>query len=90
MSSKILPQVTWCTKVDPKLYNAHMEVFGINFKTLRLIEGKTQVEMGRILNVTHAAISHWETGKKIPEVPMLISIAKYFDVSIDYLLGLED
>jgi len=41
-------------------------------------------------HVTHAAVSNWETGRKIPEVPMLIAIAKYFEVSIDYLLGLEE
>jgi len=77
-------------KVDPKLYNAVMKIFGTNFKELRLLRKKNQKEMADILSVSQAAVSHWEAGRKIPEVPMLITIAKYFEVSIDYLVGLED
>jgi len=67
-----------------------MKIFGDIFKDLRLLEEKSQKDMAKILNVTQAAVSHWEAGRKIPEVPMLITIAKYFKVSTDYLLGLED
>jgi len=67
-----------------------MKIFGDTFKELRLLEDKSQKELAEKLNVTQAAISHWEAGRKIPEVPMLITIAKYFKVSTDYLLGLED
>jgi len=67
-----------------------MKIFGTTFRELRLIGNKSQTNMANILNVTQSAISHWEAGRKIPEVPMLIAIAKYFDVTTDYLLGLND
>ena len=67
-----------------------MGAFGIIFKELRLSSNKNQKEMADILNVSPSAVSHWEAGRKIPEVPMLITIAKFFEVSTDYLLGLEN
>jgi len=66
-----------------------MLIFGNNFKELRLSNEKSQKDMAKVFNVSQAAVSHWEAGRKIPEVPMLIAIAKHFGVSIDYLLGLE-
>lgn len=65
-------------------------MFGSRFKEQRLIKGKNQKQMAEILCVSQATISNWEAGRKIPEVPMLISIAKYFNTSVDYLLGLVD
>ncbi|MCL2862106.1 MAG: helix-turn-helix domain-containing protein [Firmicutes bacterium] len=67
-----------------------MKTFGDNFKTLRLLRKKSQKDMAVIFSMSQAAISNWEAGRQIPEVPMLIAISKYFEVSTDYLLGLED
>jgi len=67
-----------------------MEIFGNNFKYLRQLIDKSQKDMAEILHISQSAVSHWEAGRKIPEIPMLITIAKYFKVSTDYLLGLED
>jgi len=66
-----------------------MEVFGNNFKELRMVNNKSQNEMAKILHISQSTISNWEAGRQIPEIPMLITIAKYFEVSTDYLLGLE-
>jgi len=66
-----------------------MKEFGRNFKDLRIADKKSQLDMAKIFNVTQATISGWETGRKIPEVPMLITVAKYFGVSVDYLLDLD-
>jgi len=67
-----------------------MEVFGKIFRELRLIDNKSQKDMAKMLNMSQAAISNWEAGRQIPEVPMLIAIAKHFQASTDYFLGLED
>lgn len=37
--------------------------------------------------VSVAAVSKWETGNSIPDILMLCSIADFFDVSTDELLG---
>ena len=46
-----------------------------------------QVGLGLKLNVSQYMISAYETGRHQPTADMLIMIADYFDVSIDYLLG---
>lgn len=59
-------------------------------KDLRLNRGLNQVELAKELFVTKQCVSNWENGNIIPSVEMLIKIAKYFSVSTDYLLGLDD
>ena len=44
----------------------------------------------RELGVSRQAISKWESGKAVPETDTLISISKYFDVSLDYLMKEEN
>lgn len=50
----------------------------------------TQKEVADALNVTQDSISLWEMGKRIPDTTYIVLFAKYFEVSADYLLGLED
>ena len=59
------------------------------FKALREENGMNQSELGKLLNVQGAAISKYESG----EVPLtgetIVSLAEYFGVTTDYLLGVE-
>lgn len=50
----------------------------------------TQVRMGRICKVSRVAISQWETGKEVIPIRKLNVYANYFDVSMDYILGLSN
>lgn len=56
---------------------------------LRHKAGISQEYLAAELNVTQASISFYENGSSIPQ-DMLIAIARYFDVSIDYLLKIQD
>lgn len=47
----------------------------------------TQSELARALNVSQAAIGNWELGKREPDNKTLVSLADFFHVSVDYLLG---
>lgn len=64
--------------------------FGERLKDLRTEKGIGQVELSKSLNVSKGIISLWETGLREPKLSNLITISKYFQVSIDYLAGLED
>ena len=64
--------------------------FGIRLKELRKENGITQVRLANDLNVTKATVNDWEHEKCETSFSMLAKIAKYFNVSTDYLLGLED
>ena len=45
----------------------------------------TQKEFGQILSITQNALSMYELGKRIPDVPMLRRIADYFGITLDEL-----
>ena len=59
------------------------------YKQLRLKKNLTQIELSDKLNVTQATISKWEKGKSIPDIMTLKTLAEFFNVSIEYLLGQE-
>jgi len=63
------------------------ELFSKNIKYLRKRENLKQEELADKLFVTPQAISKWETSKSIPDVKMLITISKLFNVSVDELLN---
>ena len=46
--------------------------------------------MSEEFGVTNQTISLWETGQREPDFDTLVKIAKYFNVTTDYLLGIED
>ena len=57
---------------------------------LRTAHGLTQSELARKLSISNKTISKWENGISTPDLPMLIELSKYYGVSTDALLGLED
>lgn len=57
---------------------------------LRKQKKVTQQRLADALGVSRSAVAMWETGGNDPDADMLIRIAKYFGVSVDYLLGGEE
>ena len=57
-----------------------------NLIRLRLAAGMTQAEVGEKLNYSDKTISKWERGEVTTDVFVLMEIAAFFDVSVDYLL----
>ena len=47
-------------------------------------------QLSQKIDTTDATISNWENGVNEPKISYLIRLAKFFNVSSDYLLGLED
>lgn len=50
----------------------------------------SQVRLAMELNVSQNTICRYETGEREADYAMLVRIADYFDVSVDYLLGRTD
>lgn len=65
-------------------------VFHIRLKTLRKEKKLTQQQVGEILGYKHTAIANYESGRNEPRVSDLKKLAIYFDVSVDYLIGISD
>lgn len=57
---------------------------------LRNTHGWSQVELAKQLNVAKQTVSNWENDNIQPSVEMVIKLARIFNVSTDYLLGLDD
>lgn len=57
-----------------------------NIKYLRLLNKKTQEEIGQICNKTNTAVSNWEKGIREPDALDLSALSSYFNVSIDDLM----
>lgn len=65
-------------------------MYGIKIKELREEKQLTQTELAEKLNSSQKQISKWETERIEPNIFWLCKIAKFFNVTTDYLLGLED
>lgn len=57
---------------------------------LRIAKGVTQDEVAGALSVSNKTVSKWENGASSPDLSMIVSLARYYNVSTDVLLGLED
>lgn len=65
----------------------YFDTFSDRLKELRTSKGLTMEQLGKELDSTKGTISNYENGNKKPSLDMLIKIADYFNVSIDYLVG---
>jgi len=66
------------------------DLIGERIRALRKDKVLTVVQLGKILDVTHATVSMWENGRSYPSTHNLFNIAQFFNVSASYLLGLKD
>ncbi|MBR5558866.1 MAG: helix-turn-helix transcriptional regulator [Oscillospiraceae bacterium] len=57
---------------------------------LREDADKTQAEMGKLINLTQRAYAYYESGQRMIPPHVLMALADYHNVSVDYLLGRTD
>ena len=57
-----------------------------NLKFLRKINGLSQDDLSKIVNYSFRTISKWETGESVPDYDNLLTLSKFFNVSIDDLM----
>ncbi|WPQ68399.1 helix-turn-helix domain-containing protein [Weissella paramesenteroides] len=61
----------------------------MRLKELRKAKGMQQQEAAKELNIPGSTYSHYELNEREPRIDVLIKLADYFDVSVDYLIGHE-
>lgn len=59
---------------------------GMFLKELRRERSLTQEEAAEILGVSNRSVSRWENGVTMPDLDLLIQIAKYYDVGVGEIL----
>ncbi|MBM7641942.1 helix-turn-helix transcriptional regulator [Streptococcus loxodontisalivarius] len=60
--------------------------FSQQIKSLRAKHKMTQQEMADRLGISRQAISNWENDRNLPDIEMLISLSRTFDISLDELI----
>lgn len=65
-------------------------MFQERLRKLRIERDLSQDEVGQSLNLSGRTIGNYESGKRMPALDTLISLAEFYEVSIDYLLGRTD
>lgn len=63
--------------------------FGKVLKDLRISFNLSQRQLGDDLGVCNQTVSFWESGRSEPDLDTVVAIAKYFNVTTDFLLGNE-
>ena len=65
-----------------------MKMLGL--KSIRKQKRYSQLKVAMDLSISREALSHYENGKRSPDISMLLIFSNYFNVSIDYLItGME-
>lgn len=65
-------------------------MIGEKLKKLRHSRDLTQEEVATHLGISYQAISKWERGDGYPDITMLPTLANYFRVSVDELIGMDE
>ena len=63
--------------------------FGQTIKTLRRNADMTQERLAALLSISPQAVSRWENGSAMPDISLLPPLANIFNVTTDYLLGVD-
>ena len=65
-----------------------MKYIGSRIRKLRISQGLTQGELGRLLGVSPSTVGMYEQGRRQPDSTMLVKLCEVFSVSTDSLLGI--
>ena len=71
-----------------RVYNIGMEI-GKIIRELRFERNVSQEDLAIACQVQQSAVSKWERGATTPTADKIVLLAKFFEVSSDYILGLE-
>lgn len=64
--------------------------FKERIKELRISNNLSQMDLSIATGISQSAIAKWELGKTEPNASAIIILAKFFNETADYLLGLTD
>ena len=67
-----------------------MAIMAERIRLLRTEKGIGQNQLAEDIQVSNASISYWENAKQEPSAQAVYKLARYFDVTADYLLGIEN
>lgn len=63
---------------------------GDRIKELRKEKNFSQSQLARRIGVSQKAVDYWELGTNEPKASYIVKLAELFEVSADFLLGIDD
>jgi len=66
------------------------DLFSERIQQLRVNKNLSQKQLAAELGLSQQTVGHWETGLRVPSLELAFTLANYFDVSLDYLVGRSD
>ncbi len=82
---RIPPQIEYYTRINKEI----CEVFAERLKALKDERNMTLEGIADIIGTSRQSVVYYTMGDILPSIPVLISIATMFAVSVDYLLGIS-
>lgn len=67
-----------------------MATIADRIKMLRTTSGMTQEEFGKVFGIVKSTVSLYESGKSCPNDQIKLKICEYFDVPLDFLIGISN
>jgi len=67
-----------------------MNKFAARIKELREEKNLTKTQLANAVKLSDNIVGRWENGTRMPSLDTLILLAKFFNTSTDFLLGLKD
>ena len=64
--------------------------FGNTLKALRISHGYSQQQLGAKIGVSQSSIKMYENMQRLPPLDVVVNMAKIFNVSVDFMLGVEN
>ncbi|MCL2846325.1 MAG: helix-turn-helix domain-containing protein [Firmicutes bacterium] len=67
-----------------------LKIFSERLKELRAEKGLSMKTLGKAIGASSASVYDWENCNNMPSADAIYKLAKFFGVSADFLIGLED
>lgn len=67
-----------------------IEDIGVKLQKIRTDKGLSQKEVSDIIGISRAALSYYESGQRTPDIAILYRLCRFYEISIDYLMGMKD
>ena len=61
-----------------------------NLKRDRVRMGKSQIEVAKAVGISNAALSNYETGYREPDLDTLCALARYYELTLDELVNVNN
>lgn len=67
-----------------------MNKFAERLKELRIEKGLSQNQLSKLTKISPRAIGMWESRQRTPNIEAIITLARFFGVTTDYIIGVSD